>query len=111
MELGLLSLLRGTTRPRTGGEVMPQWGYRHEVHPQEQAESPPESQWVRGLKAASSKADPGRQQDWILKCLQCEWARSFEACGVATLCWPKPRQGGSVERVCPLNSTFSLPRR
>jgi hypothetical protein len=33
----------------------------------------------------ASKADPRRQQDWILKCLQGGRARPLEACGVATL--------------------------
>jgi hypothetical protein len=43
--------------------------------------------WV-GLLTSISKADPRRQQDWILRCLQGRRPHAFAACGEATLCSP-----------------------
>jgi hypothetical protein len=48
----------------------------------------------RGLrvcwKAVTSKADPRRKQDWILKCLQGLRAHPFAACRLTTLCCSPP---------------------
>jgi hypothetical protein len=46
-------------------------------------------------KAATSKSDPRRLQDWILNCLQGERAHPLAACGVATLCCSPPAAGNS----------------
>jgi hypothetical protein len=44
------------------------------------------NQTAKVWKAATSKADPRKQQDWILECLQGGRTRPLAACGVATLC-------------------------
>ena len=44
----------------------------------------------RVWKAATSKAEPRQQQDWILKCVQGGRAHPLAACGVATLCCSPP---------------------
>ena len=58
--------------------------------------------WV--WKAATSKADPGQQQDWILKCLQDGRAHLLAACAVATLCCLPSLK---IETVC--NDSHLLP--
>jgi hypothetical protein len=45
--------------------------------------------------SATSKADPRRQQDRFLKCLQCGRAHPLAACGVATLCSSPPTRAGN----------------
>ena len=58
---------------------------------------PPVSGEAWNWKAATSKADPRQQQDWILKCLQGGRVHPLAACGVAALCSsplnPNPRYG------------------
>jgi hypothetical protein len=44
----------------------------------------------RVWKAATSKAEPRQQQDWILKGLQGGRVHPLAACGVATLCCSPP---------------------
>ena len=44
----------------------------------------------RVWKAATSKAEPRQQQDWILKRVQGGRAHPLAACGVATLCCSPP---------------------
>jgi hypothetical protein len=52
----------------------------------------------RVWKAATSKAEPRKTQDWVLKCLQGGRAHPLAACGMATLYCSPPAAGNRHSR-------------
>jgi hypothetical protein len=75
------------------GQAQPaQFFYRGDriYKPDEVRRAPCSRGLVRFGHAATPKAEPRQQQDWVLKCLQGGRAHPLAACGVATLCCPPP---------------------
>jgi hypothetical protein len=52
--------------------------------------TPSDGPFPHALESRTSKPDPRRQQDWLLKSLRGSRAHPLAACGVATLCRSPP---------------------